>query len=333
MAGEGFSVPIAPGWTRNVASHTLRSAEITTDVSRMAYRFRMDEPIEQGVRRIAREQIDEALAAIGSADLPLERIIHEVRRRCKALRALIRLVRPVFADFKTENVAFREMARALAGARDSKVLVETLDDLAEADGDAAAQRLMGRLRKRFARPSEKAEALHRTLAQSVAQLEAAKVRIAGWTLDARGWDSLSDGFRKTVKSARGAMASLARSDDAECSHEWRKHVKYHWHHMRLLRVAGPEAADARIRLAERLAGLLGERHDLDLFVETIAAQPRQGADAAALDLLVAKARKRAARLEAKAGQIGARLFEEKPRKLAGKWGERWRGHAKVAAIA
>jgi CHAD domain-containing protein len=299
----------------------------------MAYRFNIAEPVETGVRRIAREQIDEALAAIQSPDLALERVVHEVRRRCKALRALVRLVRPVFPGFDRENAAFRDIARALAGLRDGKVLIDTLDDLTDDESDEAAQRLIARLRKRFAKPTAKALAVRKALEACAEQLRAARGRVAHWSLDAQGWDALSEGFAKTVKSARHAMTSLARADDAERSHEWRKHVKHHWHHMRLLRPAGPEAAGERIRLSARLGDLLGERHDLDLFVATLAAQPRRGADAARLDLLAAKARKRAAKLEHKAGQLGERLFDEKPRRLAAKWGERWRVQAREAAFA
>jgi hypothetical protein len=299
----------------------------------MAYRFRMDEPVERGVRRIACEQIDEAVAAIRSDAVPLERIVHEVRRRCKALRALIRLVKPVFPDFAAENMAFRDIAHALAGSRDAKVLADTLDALADDDADAAGQKLVARLRKRLAKPRDNPAAVHKALDKCATQLLAARGRAEHWTLSAEGWDAISGGLARTVRSARRAMKTLDKADDATCSHEWRKHVKYHWHHMRLLRITAPDAASERIRLAARLADLLGARHDLDLFVETLDAQPGRAGDAATLDLLIARARKRAARLEAKARVLGERLFDEKPRKLAGKWGERWRDRVKDKAFA
>jgi len=299
----------------------------------MAYRFDKAETVENGLRRIAREQIDEALGVIRSTDLPLERIIHEVRRRCKALRALIRLVRPGFADYARENAVFRGISNLLAHARDGQVLAETLEELVEDDFDEATQRLVVRLRQRFTRQRARAAAAREALAECAMQLAAARTRVTDWTLGADGWDALSGGFAKTARAARHAMKALADEDDAECSHEWRKHAKYHWHHMRLLRGVAPHAAEERIKAAERLSDLLGERHDFDMFVATLAGHPRRSVESVAVGHLAAKARKRTDKLQERARKIGETLFDEKARKLAEAWGERWYDWARVEEAA
>jgi len=298
----------------------------------MPFRFRRsDGTVEAGVRRIACEQIDRALEAIRAADEDrAEQAVHEVRRRIKAVRALLRLVRPAFAGFDLENAAFRDMGRMLAPARDGKILTDTLDALAgQSDVPLDAQRIAS-LRKRLGGAAAQSRPLHRVLAQCEEALIAARVRAAGWSLQADGWDALDVGFARTVRAARRAMRDLAESGDPHCSHEWRKQVKYHWHHMRLLRGVADRPAETRIERATRLADLLGDRHDLDLFVETLPGKATR-ADAAIIDRLVLMANRRARHLGHDARACGTALFDEKPRKLAARWRERWEDWARELA--
>lgn len=63
----------------------------------MSFSFRRsDGSVEAAVRRIAVRQIDRALEQIEAPDLEQAARVHEARKRCKKLRGLIRLVRPVF---------------------------------------------------------------------------------------------------------------------------------------------------------------------------------------------------------------------------------------------
>ena len=71
-------------------------------------------------------------------------------------------------------------------------------------------------------------------------LVTARGRTGDWHLDASGFDALAGGLAKTVDRARKAMA-IARDDGStEAIHDWRKRVKYHWYHARLLEPVWPE---------------------------------------------------------------------------------------------
>ena len=101
----------------------------------MAFRFKLGEPFEEGVRRIAVEQIERAqneLQAKGDHAVA----VHETRKALKRLRALLRLVRPAMGDdvFKQENAQLREIGLSLSGARDRHVLLETVNKLEGAAG-------------------------------------------------------------------------------------------------------------------------------------------------------------------------------------------------------
>ena len=101
----------------------------------MTYRFKLQEPIAQGVRRIGLEQIDIAAAKLGSKD-DIPAAIHDARRCLKRLRALLRLVRPGLADtaYRRETERLAGMGRLLSGARDLFVMQQTLAKLEDRFG-------------------------------------------------------------------------------------------------------------------------------------------------------------------------------------------------------
>src|SRR4051794_11864935 len=100
------------------------------------YKFAPDEPVEKRFRDIALSQIDAALEAIDRPDEGGRSAVHEVRRRCKKLRGLLRLVRPAFDQFGHENGAIRDAAATLSSARDAEVQRLTIISLAEGSDDA-----------------------------------------------------------------------------------------------------------------------------------------------------------------------------------------------------
>ena len=65
----------------------------------LAFSFERDEPVGDGVRRIAAAEIDKALAELGGERHDdLRKVVHSVRKRGKRFRALLRLVRPELGE-------------------------------------------------------------------------------------------------------------------------------------------------------------------------------------------------------------------------------------------
>ncbi len=291
----------------------------------MSYSFtRDDADVAQGLRRIALDQIDRAMAESADPDLPMAERIHQLRKRCKKLRGLIRLVRPVFDDYGAENAAFREAARRLSDVRDAAALVETCDALTARFADRLSDGAFDDLRRRLvaeARAREKAGDVEDRMEQSRADLRAARERAAGWILDRDGAPAVARGATKTVRRARKAMRAARRDPGEETFHEWRKRVKYHWYHMRLLKNVSPLIA-AQAEVAGRLAEDLGDHHDTHVMAAALDRLsgdiPAEGAEALR-GLLLAR---RAALAEA-ALRTGGALFAETPkgygRRIAGYW--------------
>jgi hypothetical protein len=156
-----------------------------------AYRLRRGEDAGDGVRRVARGQLDlagEQLDAGAGRRGDLGGAVHDTRKAFKRLRALVRVSRDALGDeaYRRENTIFRDAGRKLSGARDAAVLVQTLDDLTaryrDEVGDGAFAGLRGAL-------ASEAEAASRALADDGAAfnevqgtLEAARRRVGGWPL-------------------------------------------------------------------------------------------------------------------------------------------------------
>ena len=233
----------------------------------MAYRFRRkDRSVEQALRRIAREQVDKAVTSIDDEE-DQAATIHDVRRRCKKLRGLIRLVGPSFEAYRDENADFREIGKLLGGLREARVLKDTFDHLAESyeQIDPQSRREFRRalqVQHQVDHPAER-------LAEARERLLEARRRIVDSSLAADGWEAIGPGLMRTAIRARTAFERIGGSHAPGLHHELRKQVKYHWHHMRLLRPIAPKEIKPRADLAAELADRLGEHHDLAVLEDAL----------------------------------------------------------------
>ena len=84
-------------------------------------------PVDIEIRRVTRERLSEAvqlLDGLTDADaLEIERAVHDVRKRCKQVRAAARLVRSALGDdFEPFNAMVRLAADELAPIREAAYL-------------------------------------------------------------------------------------------------------------------------------------------------------------------------------------------------------------------
>lgn len=291
----------------------------------MPFAFRPDDKSsEKAVRRIAGELLETSRLILGDPSLPREALVHELRKNVKKTRALLRLVRPGFRDFEQQNAALREAARLIAPLRDADVLALTFDRAA-ARADLPPQKTAS-LRDRLApalgetiRAEERLEA-HR---QAVAAIETG---IEDWKIRHKGFDSLSGGLERSWEGCRRSMRKARDKTDAESLHHFRKRVKDHWYHARLLGPIWPDMMAAHVSACDKLGEALGDARDLAILVETLGADTFAGDETAAA--IAATAGEEEAKLLAKSWRSGARLFAEPAPALARRWRnwwEVWRG--------
>jgi CHAD domain-containing protein len=311
----------------------------------MAYRFKLREPFADGIRRIGLQQIDRVIAQL-QPPKPAKRgravpdpvpgndatdesaaglAVHDVRKRLKRMRALLRLARSALSDktYAHENARYRDTARLLAPARDERVLLETLTRF---EGDttgrtkaafAAARRVLG--------GGTVDAAPHENIALALAQMHEARAVMADIAIDGDGYAPMFDGLERVYRQASRAVDDAYESLTDEAFHDARKQIQHHRRHMAILVSAWPEVLTARMAAAAELAQLLGQDHDIAmmraLFADTDA--DRKSPTALQLKSIETFALERQAELRAKSDPLARRLFAESPAAFADRIRHYW----------
>jgi CHAD domain-containing protein len=273
--------------------------------SSRAYRLKAEEPLPEGIARVARGRIDHALDELrGKTDSTPEEAVHEARKDMKKLRALLRLARGELGDstFARENACFRDAARELAGARDADVMLETLGGLELPGGQGWELRKSIQAGRAADGGDDRDDAVRR----AVAILNEARTRVSGWPLERESFDALADGLARTYRRGRRDLRAARAEPSAEALHEWRKRVKELWYHHTLLRQLWPPVMAAVGDEAHELADRLGDDHDLAFLAAWVGEHAEPGAD------FHEAVEQRREALQADAFELGARLYAEKP---------------------
>ncbi len=293
----------------------------------MSYRLKRSRTVQKNIRRIGREQIDKAISEIDNPELDRHEAIHQVRKRCKKLRGLVRLVRPELGKaYQRENARFRNIARNLAGMRDEQSMVEALERLLaplEDNERAIYDPVLDALRtKRDAVAASTRQDPESLLTEARQALEKARRATDRWRLSADGFRAVR-GFDQTYKRGRIAARNAFETEAAADFHEWRKRVKYHSHHLQLMGPLWPRVNKAWLHESKALADILGNDHDLALLDALLESEGDQLAESDARQCLQTLIRKEQQRLRKEAWKIGQRLYAESPKALRKRWKRYW----------
>jgi len=273
----------------------------------MGYRLIQDETLPRGLKRIAREEIDSAIAQLGEKD-PSKRdfAIHEARKSIKKLRGLMRMLAPVLGIAPQEDIAaLGALGRSLSDLRDAAALVEAVDLLVRHTQEPDSLEQLSDLRRALEKRS------HETIRRSDLQviLEAAiiglrqvKRHIAPWRMEDR-FDAIAPGLRQSYRRGRKALKRARAESTAENFHGLRKRVKDRWYQVRILEGVWPHPDRSREKELRELQEDLGDDHNLDVLREFIPAE-----SCALLELLEVTQR----RLREKSLAAAADLYDCKP---------------------
>lgn len=288
----------------------------------MGFSFSQRSKVGSQVRKIAAEQIEASLADIGAAG-NFDDTVHELRRRCKKTRGLLRLVRPHFADFHVENAAFRDAADTLSAARDAAVMLDTFeavlkDDAARSLPAETGNRLRRALEDNVRRVSREQDRAGLLDAFSEAMV-AARLRIAHWRFDASGFALIEPGLRDIYARMRNRLRAADKTGEDDVFHDWRKDTKSHWFHVSLLKDCAPDRLGARRDQLDTLGEYLGDHHNLVVLAEGL--EMLTGALDPVLSRVIA-GRKDA--LADKAFLLGRQLTVESPGALVARFEQFWK---------
>ncbi|CCB63968.1 MULTISPECIES: CHAD domain-containing protein [unclassified Hyphomicrobium] len=289
----------------------------------MPYRFKTHEPVEKGFRRIAREQLDAALAELAGVAVGPKNV-HECRKSLKRLRSLVRLSADAIGDDKARqrNKALGEIARLLSARRDRTVMLETISKLSNDVANAAASLAPLKLALTAETPDEP-ETLDPDIArraQHLLEREAAK--FAKMPFGKRGFAALSRGLTESYRKGRKASKYAYEEPTDENFHDLRKAVQWHWRQMSLLSKAWPDEFAVRAHAARELSQLLGDDHDLAVLIAAAGKSPAMTDEQK--DAAVTLCRQQQQLLRATAEYRAKRLFAEKSDAFVGRVASYWR---------
>ncbi|MEM8883496.1 MAG: CHAD domain-containing protein [Planctomycetota bacterium] len=263
----------------------------------MSYRIEPHRPVGPELHRIALEQLDRAGVLQDDAALTPAKRVHEVRKRFKMLRALMRLI-----DKRREQKHIRDIARQLSASRDAAVMAATFDLIAEPGTEEALRQFFHAQAERAASSAAPTTDVHRPLRES-------RARVAGWDLDDFDFYDLVRSVTGTYRKGRRAYEQACEFPSSESTHDWRKRVKDHWYHMRLMVNVCGGIADPRREQLDRLGELLGDANDCAVLRDAVMAQdPTAG--------ILAKIDRRRDELVRDGLALGNELYAAKPKEFA-----------------
>lgn len=290
--------------------------------------YGLDGELPAEARRVARECLDDALERLdrlgaATSGPATDTDLHEVRKRCKELRGLARLLRSELgADYEPFNAAVRSAAGELAPIRDAAAARTALERLKQSSRPKQARRLDA---VRDAQGQAAAEAdlprheLGERLGAAAESLRDARAQVDFWFLGGAGdhdWSgALEHGVRRTYRKGRKALARVRRSEDDGDAlvHEWRKSVKYLMYESRLVTPSGGHRVEELASALDDLSELLGDHHDLAVLAGRIEARERAGAVPRKVARHALKrVRRRQRKLRARAVELGREIFDDRP---------------------
>ena len=280
----------------------------------MGYKLKRKERPSQGILRIAQEQVDAIASSLSrkrAADKP-ERI-HSARKSIKKIRAILRLLSDRIGSraYAKENGRYRDLGREISPFRDAEVLAEAVKKLRRQCRDEAR---VGSFNSAATLLQERTNDVLKTLDDTrkklLPRVRRAKTAVRRWPLDGLHWPDLFDGLKTTYKESRRAYET-AQADPTDANlHEWRKRAKDLWYQLRLLKNIWPEVMKDLASQVQRLTEYLGDDHD---FAVLSARLQEKDVREKTRDILCNLIHARRAQLRRASGDLGARLYVERPR--------------------
>jgi CHAD domain-containing protein len=221
----------------------------------MPYKLQKDEPLDAGLKRVAEEQLTNAINEL-QAQQELQVGIYQARKSLKKVRAILRLVAlPLGPVYVEENRRLRDVARKFGTLRDSQVSLELLDEFS---GRYKRKSTLNPQKKAIAEKQQAMEQQtdwHAVMAESVKELIATRRRVEDWPLAHLTAGQLHAEIAKTHKQSKHALEKARKTGHAEDFHEFRKSVKRELNQAQLFE-------STNVASLKQLAKLLGDHHNL-----------------------------------------------------------------------
>lgn len=287
-------------------------------------------PWGSGFQRMLLEQTAHLSEELISASNDVEEMIHEVRKRCKRVRAIVRLLRPHAKPlYRQENATFRDIAQRFSSFRDTDVRLETFDELVGPDESERFAPLRDLLVRR-----RDTGLLQEQVSLTAREVIEVRERLKRADIPNESFKLIGPGLRFCYGRGRRAMSKAYKKQEETAFHEWRKRVKDLGYQMQILRELWPPMLKRLRTELDELGDLLGKEHDLTVLGETISKQADDQVRKQDLQRFLELTETRKLKLQTEAQAAGQRLYAEKPgnfmRRIEAYW-ETWQREAPAPA--
>jgi CHAD domain-containing protein len=294
----------------------------------MAYRFKAKESVPDGIRRIVHEEVEDATNQLTNGKGPKrDEAIHEARKSIKKIRGAIRLMQPELGKiYNEENARLGEIGRRLSEIRDAEAIIEVFDGVVEKYRDQLKPEAVRGVRRGLLKNKQETEQeikVDAVVRQAISALRAIARETARWPLKTDGFEAIAPGFKRRYRGGQDAMATARKQPEPETFHEWRKRVKDHWYHVRLLESLWTEVLQARESSLRDLETWLGDDHNLVVLHEKLNADPDQYGGEQNVQVFTALMDDHSRELREKSLSLGARIYEQKPKLLVREMAKIW----------
>ncbi|MFH5883844.1 CHAD domain-containing protein [Halalkalibaculum sp. DA3122] len=242
----------------------------------MDYALATDESIDEGIKRIYTDRLQQIIPTIRPPHQNLHEAIHDARRGFKFMRALIRLIKFSLEPeaYEQQNHMFRDMGRFVSELRDLHVFILLMQYVARESHSVRPQDIeegLNILQQQEKELLEEARDQHRfeDMADRLEEVQNAFTEQQGLP-DQQSL--LFPGLKEIYKKGRENYFRADEEGTKEQFHEWRKQVKYFMNAFQVLAHFWPGKLDIKGKSLAQLSDYLGEEHDLALLDDLLVDQ-------------------------------------------------------------
>ncbi len=313
----------------------------------MGFQLQAGESLANGIRRIALERIDTALSQLTNPAFNRDEAIHEARKTCKRLRAVLRLIRDEvgYIVYRRENVRIRDASRLLSPARDSAVMIKTVDTLVTRFQDIETIKIdagnsvvpvvdfLPLQPNTFANLREKLVKRHHVHSRQevetdavpnfIAAMRKTRLQVADWPIRRESFDTISGGLHRVYRRGYLGLSKASQHNTPEMLHDWRKRVKYLYYQLELIQLIKPAKLGQLAEMLHLLSDYLGDDHDLAELQRLILSQPMLLANEEKQRWLLSMIAYRRIEYQMLAWPLGQRLYAEQPQTFVNRHQAYW----------
>jgi len=298
----------------------------------VSFEIHPGESVAEAARRVFAKETGKALDLLSGGRLS-DKDVHDVRKRLKKARALLKLVREGLGNrtYKEENARFRDAGRPLTEVRDAAVLVETLDGLldhssAERGDPDVFRPIREALVRRSKEVSDRVLRNDATIPSVAFGVRQGRRRLKSHPVKGKGGSVVEAGLGRTYRQGQEAMNASAESRSAEHLHEWRKRVKDLWSELEFLKPLCPETLGPWADRSHELADALGDDHDLVVLGEVLEKELTvEEVGRAAVGRLKEWIGRRQEELRVRAFALGKEVYPDTPAVFLSRIDRMWKG--------